>query len=84
MFYHGEEFFSTLWTDKLCDEAPKSSLENPTLEQNWLCNKQILIRCHEKLNLWVQKYWKDKMQGLQNIKCIPLGCTSQIPKQVYE
>ena len=48
----------------------------PTLEQKWLCNKQIIIRCHEKLNLSVQKCWKDKMQGLQNIKCIPLGRTS--------
>ena len=45
--------------------------------QKWLCNKQILIRCHEKLNLSGKKYWKDKKQGLHNIKCIPLGHTSR-------
>ena len=42
--------------------------------------KEILIRCHEKiheLNLSVQKCWKDKMQGLQNIMSIPLGHTSR-------
>ena len=65
-FTRERTFFPALWTDK-----------NPTLEQKWLCNKQILIRYHEKLNLSVQKYWKDKMQGLQNIKCIPLGHTSR-------
>ena len=69
-------FFPALWTDKFCDKAAKSSKKIPTLEQKWLCNKQIIIRCHEKLNLSVQKCWKDKMQGLQNIKCIPLGRTS--------
>ena len=28
------------------------------------------------MNLSVQRWWKDKMAGLQNIKCIPLGHTS--------
>ena len=70
-------FFPAWWTDKFCDKAAKTSKKIPTLEQKWLCKKQILIRCHEKLNLSVQKYWKEKMQGLQNIKCIPLGHTSR-------
>ena len=65
-FTRERTFFPALWTDK-----------NPTLEQKWLCNKQILIRYHEKLNLSVQKYWKDKMQGLQNIECMSLGHTSR-------
>ena len=29
------------------------------------------------MNLSVQRWWKDKMPGLQNIKCIPLGHTSR-------
>ena len=70
-------FFPTLWTDKFCDKTTKTSKKNPTPKQRWLCNKQILTRCHEKLNLSVQKFWKDKMQGLQNIKCIPIGHTSR-------
>ena len=74
-FTRESTFFPALWTDKLCDKAAKTGKKNPRLEQKWLCNKQILIRCHEKLNLSVQKCWKDKMQGLQNIKCIPLGRT---------
>ena len=65
--------------DKFCDKAAKTSTKIPTLEQKWLCNKQILSRCHEKLNLSVQKCWKDKMQALQNIKCIRLGHTSRFP-----
>ena len=44
-------------------------------KKKWLCNKQILIRCNEKLNLSVEKYWQEKMKGFQNIKCIPLGHT---------
>ena len=52
-------------------------VKKPTFEQKWLYNKQILIRCYVKLDLSVQKYWKDKIQGLQNIKCIPLGHTSR-------
>ena len=55
----------------------KLAKKNLTLEQRWLCNKQILIGCHEKLNFSVKKCWKDKMQGLHNIKCIPLGHTSR-------
>ena len=70
-------FFPAWWTDKFCDKAAKTSKKIPMLEQKWQCKKQILIRCHEKLNLSVQKYWKEKMQGLQNIKCIPLGRTSR-------
>ena len=73
-------FFVALWTDEFCDKAAKTSKKNSMLEQKWLCNKQILIRCLEKLNLSVQKFgkkfWKDKMQGLQNIKCILVGYTS--------
>ena len=45
----------TLRTDKFCDKAIKTSNKIPTLEQKWLCNKQILIRCHEKFNLLVQR-----------------------------
>ena len=78
-FTRARTFFPALWTDKFCDKAANTSKKNPTLEQKWLSNKQILIRCHEKLNLSVQKCWKDKMQGLQNIKCIPLGHTSRFP-----
>ena len=51
--------------------------KNLMLKQKCLCNKQMLIRYHEKLNLSAQKYWKDKMEGLQNIKCIPLGGASR-------
>ena len=76
-FTRERTFFPPLWTDKLCNKAAITSKKTPTVEQKWLCNKQILIRYHEKLNLSVQKYWKDKMQGLQNIKCIPLGHTSR-------
>ena len=76
-FTRESTFFPALWTDKLCDKAAKTGKKNPRLEQKWLCNKQILIRCHEKLNLSVQKCWKDKMLGLQNIRCIPLGHTSR-------
>ena len=54
-FYQGEGIFAALSTDKCCDKAAKTSKENLTLEQKWLCNKQILIRCHEKLNLSVEK-----------------------------
>ena len=78
-FYQGEDIFEASWTDKHCDKPAKTSKKSLTLEQRWLCNKQILIRCHEKLNLSVQKCWKDKMQGLHNIKCIPLGHTSRFP-----
>ena len=76
-FYQREDIFEASWTDKLCDKPAKTSKKNLTLEQRWLCNKQILIR--EKLNLSVQKCWKDKIQGLHNIKCIPLGHTSRFP-----
>ena len=41
--------------DKLCDKTAKTSKKNLTLEQRWLCNKQILIGCHEKLNFSVKK-----------------------------
>ena len=75
VFYQREDIL--LWTDKFCDKAAKTSNKTPTLEQKWLCNKQILIRCNEKQNLPVQKYWKDKMQVLRNIKCIPLAHTSR-------
>ena len=68
---------STLWTYKFCNKAANASEKNPTLEQKWLCNKQTLIRCHEKFNPSVQKCWKCKMQGLQNINCIPLRHTSR-------
>ena len=70
-------FLPALWTDNFCDKAAKTSKKNPTPEQRWLCNKQILIKDHEKLNFSVQKFWKDKMQGLQNAKYIPLGRTSR-------
>ena len=75
----GRGHFCSLWTDKFCDKAGKTSKKNLTLEQRWLRNKQMLIRCHEKLNLSFQTYWKDKFQGLQNIKCIPSGHTSRFP-----
>ena len=78
-FYQGEDIFAALWTDKFCDKAGKTSKKNLMLGQKWLCNKQILIRCHEKLNLSVQTCWKDKFQGRQNIKCIPLWHTSRFP-----
>ena len=74
-FTRERTFFPELWTDKFCDKAAKLVKKTSTLEQKWLCNKQIPISCHEKLNLSFQKYWKDKMQGLHNIKCIPLGHT---------
>ena len=77
-FYQGEDIvFPLSWTDKFCDKAAKTSKTSPKLEQKWLYNEQILIKCHEKLNLSVQKCWKDKMQSLQNIKCIPLGHKSR-------
>ena len=78
-FYQGKDIFAALWKDRFCDKAAKTSKKNLILKQKWLCNKQILIRCHEKLNLSVQTCWKDKVQGLQNIKCIPSGHTSRFP-----
>ena len=52
----GEHFFPPLRTDKLCDKAAINSKKTLTLDQKWLCNKQILIRYHEKLNPSVQKF----------------------------
>ena len=43
----GRGHFCSLWTDKFCDKAGKTSKKNLMLGQKWLCNKQILIRCHE-------------------------------------
>ena len=51
-FTRERTLFPPLWTDKFCDKAVITSKKNTTLEQKWLCNKQMLIGYHEKLNLF--------------------------------
>ena len=76
-FRHYEQINFAKKQLKLVKKIQRLNKNGYVIANSMVFVKKILIRCHEKLNLSVQRWWKDKMSGLQNIKCTPLGHTSR-------